>query len=429
METTSPSNHPATAATSIPSGYRTLIACLRGAFNGVPPEVPLEPADWPSVFRQACEQGVDTFLYPWLATRIPERFSATANVSVDSAPAAWRARFLEALPHTSLRQRQIADILAALADAGVDVLVLKGAWLGATVYDDPVQRTMSDIDLLVRATDRDACHARLLALGYAIRTDTLHNRFAYDQSYVHPAYREHIELHWHFSSDMTGGAPVPDIAAIWQKTSPSVCCGQPVRTLAPEDQLAHVVQHMLHHVFAVPLRVYVDIALLVRKYGESLTPALLDAAGGRWRTGLGIPFALGMASELLACPLPPALRPYAPELAAPRRAQALLALFELPTAQARSGESTLLRFRTSSALARLRLVLGRIFMPRAFLAMRYPCARQAWGLPLAWFCRARDLHRQNRDRMKAMLTPGTEEEKFFRTAASRADLTDWLLRG
>ena len=186
---------------------------------------------------------------------------------------------------------------------------------------------------------------------------------------------------------------------------------------------------MLHHVFAAPLRAYVDIGLLVRKHGERLTPALLDAAGGRWRTGRGIPFALRLASELLACPLPPALCPSVPELPAPRRAQALQALFDLPAAQARSGESTLLRFRASSAPARLRLVLGRIFMPRAFLAMRYPCARHAWGLPLAWLCRARDLHRQNRARMKAMLTPGTEEDRFFRNAASRADLTGWLLRG
>jgi len=412
--------------TSIPPDYRTLIACLRGAFNGTPPNVSLEAADWPAVFRQAREQGVDAYLYPWLAAQLPKLFAAPADAP-DSAPAAWRARFLETLPHTALRRRQLAEILAALAGARIDVMVLKGAWLGETVYDDPAQRTMSDIDLLIRADDRDACHACLLNLGYTARADALHNRFAYDQAYVHSSHRDFVELHWHVTSDMDGKTPVPDIAAIWRETVPAVFLGHPVRALPPADQLAHLVQHMLHHLFAAPLRAYVDIALLVRKHGD-LAPAALAAAGARWKTGSGIPFTLWLASGLLGVPLPPALRAFAPEPAESRRAQAVQALFDLPTAHARGGETTLLRFKGASPSGRLRLVLSRIFMPRPFLVLHYPCARHACALPLAWLRRACDLRRQNRARIKAMLTPGTAEERLLRNAASRADLTDWLLR-
>ncbi|HNX34767.1 MAG TPA: nucleotidyltransferase family protein [Kiritimatiellia bacterium] len=412
----------------IPTEYRVLIACLRSAFTGTPPDGTPASADWTVFFRQAREHGVDTYLYPWLATRIPTLFSGRAD-TCDPAPPAWRTRFLEALPHASQRRRQLSDILKAFADARLDVIVLKGAWLSETVYDDPAQRTMSDIDLLVRADARDACHAVLLGLGYAARSDTLHSRFAYDQTYDHPEHRDFLELHWHVASDMDSGAPAPDIAAIWRHTSSAVFCGHPVRSLSPEDQLAHLVQHMLHHLFAAPLRVYVDIALLVRKYGDRLTPAAIEAAGARWRTGRAIPFVLRLASELLAFTLPSALRVYAQEPDAVRRSQALQALFHLPEAHERSGEVTLLRFKEASSLGRLRLVLARIFMPRTFLSLHYPCARRTCGLPLAWFRRACDLRRHNRAKIKALLTPGSAEEQRLKDAALRADLTAWLLHG
>jgi hypothetical protein len=409
----------------IPDDHRGLIACLRGALNDAPPDADLASADWPLLFRRAREQGVDTYLYPWLAARLPDVFSAR-NAPPDSVPAAWRARFLEALPRASLRRRQLAGILAAFERARLDVVPLKGAWLGETAYDDPALRTMSDLDLLIRPERREACHAVLLGLGYTARSDTLHTPFAYDQSYTHPAHRLPLELHWDVSSALERDTPVADTEAVWRQTVPGLCCGHAVRALPAEDQLAHLVHHMLHHLFAVPLRAYLDIALLLRKHGNALTPAALEAAGLRWRTGRAVPFALRLTGELLARPLPAALCGFAPPLDARRRDQALHALFNLPTARARSAETTLLRFRRASAAGRLRLVLSRVFMPRAFLAVRYPCARRPWGLPLAWFCRARDLRREHREKLKALLARDPAEARRLDTAAMRQELSRWL---
>lgn len=151
----------------IPPDYRALIGLLRCAIRRAPAErALLTEADWPATLRLARQHGVDTYLYPWLAEHAPALFSARADVPPDSAFAAWRTLFLEAIPRTLLRQRQLAEILAALARARIEVIPLKGTWLGETVYDDPVQRSMSDIDLLVRAVDRDPCDTLLCSLGY-----------------------------------------------------------------------------------------------------------------------------------------------------------------------------------------------------------------------------------------------------------------------
>ena len=411
----------------IPPECRTLIACLRGAVNGQPPDRELASADWRAVSRQAREHGVDTYLYPWLAAHVPDLFSIRTAVAADSAPAAWRAAFFDALPRSVQRKRQLAELLAACANARIDVIPLKGAWLSEAVYDDPAQRSMTDLDLLIRAGDRDACHALFLTLGYTAKADTLHNVYACDQSYRHPAHPLCVELHWHVASILVRDAPIPDIAAIWENTSAAVCCGQPVRLFSPADQVAHLTQHILHHLFAVPLRGHLDIALYLRKHGSRVTVDALASAARRWKTGRATPFILSLASELLAAPLPLALQSLSTGLDEGRLAQAGQIIFDLPAARSCAGETTLLRFKHASALGRLGLVLNRIFMPRAFLLLHYPSARHRYGLPYAWLRRALDLRRQNRERIRALLCSGTPEAGTLANAERRVDLVNWLL--
>jgi len=412
---------------AIPPDYRALIDCLRSAVNATP-DAPPADTDWATLFSRARQQGVDAFLYPWLASRLPELFSARA-ASGNTPAAEWRMHFLATLAQTALRQKQLAELLSACATARIEVLPLKGAALGETVYDDPAQRTMCDLDLLVRTSDCNACHGLLLSLGYTVKTMTLGNPYFSDQSYYHPSYPWFVELHWHVASRHLPDLPTPDLDAIWQRTSAASCCGHPVRVFAPEDQLGHLVQHMVHHLFAVPLRSYLDIALFLRKYGERLTPDMLAATSRRWKTGRGLPFVLQLVSHLFGLPPPAAIREHvrlADEDAA-HYAQALQTLFALPETPAHSAETTLLRFRDASPVGRLRLVLSRIFMPRAFLAPQYPCARHVCGLPLAWLQRALDLRRLYRQQIQALLTPGTQGPSYLANTERRLTLVRWLL--
>lgn len=412
---------------AIPPAYGTLVDCLRSAVNATSYTPPAD-TDWASLFAQARQQHVDAFLYPWLATRVPDLFSARAAPG-DTPAANWRMRFLATLAQTTRRQQQLAELLSACADARIDVLPLKGAALSESVYDDPAQRTMCDLDLLVRAADCSACHRLFLSLGYAVKTVTLGNPYSSDQAYYHPSYPWFVELHWHVASRRLPDTPIPDLDAIWQNTSEAVCCGQPVRALAAEDQLGHLVQHMVHHLFAVPMRSYLDIALFLRKHGEHLTPDRLAAASRRWKTGRGLPFVLQVVTFLFRLPPPAAIREQVrlTDEDAERYAQALQTLCALPEAPARSAETTLLRFRDASPLGRLRLVLSRIFMPRAFLIPQYPCARHVCGLPLAWLQRARDLRRLHRRRIRALFDPVTQESRGLASTERRLALVRWLL--
>lgn len=415
--------------TVIPESRLALVTALRGTFRPLgEPWPPSAAIDWTALFHQARAHGIDTFLYPWLTARFPDLFSVR-TAAPDSVPAAWRVLFMQALTKTLQRQRQLKEIVSAFEHARIEPLIVKGAWLAETVYDDPVQRSMCDLDVLIRGKDCDTCHAILQTLHYAAKTERRHNRFAYDQVYLRPGTEYPLELHWHVTSDLDSDTLKPDIDAIWRQTLPARYQGVPVRSLPPADQLAHQIQHILHHRFAMPLRGYLDIALLVRKFGDGLSPDALTAAGGRWKTGRGIPFLLRMACDLFDRPLPDRLADFAPPLPPDRLAQAAQALFGLSAEQVYQGETALLRFSQANPFAKVRLMLSRIFMPRAFLTMEYPCARHVAGLPCAWVRRARDLYRRHRSEIRSLCRDGHDSARLVGHSSLRADLVEWLLRG
>jgi hypothetical protein len=65
-----------------------------------------------------------------------------------------------------LRQREVIQVLEALAGADVDALLLKGTALAYSVYDRPSSRPRVDTDLLVARPSVDRVRRTMSALGY-----------------------------------------------------------------------------------------------------------------------------------------------------------------------------------------------------------------------------------------------------------------------
>jgi hypothetical protein len=287
---------------------------------------------------------------------------------------------------------------------------------------------MCDLDLLVHSSDVDRCHSLLLSLGYFIKEDLRHNAYACDQTYYHHSHRWFVELHWTFASNMDTCLSKPDIDAVWRNTSETELWGHPVHVLSHEDQLAHLVQHILHHHFTIPIRGYLDIAVCLKRFGQKLQPAVLDSAANRWKIGRSIPFVLKLVSDLFDIKTPDELKRSSLIVTAEQYMRVFNILFDLPETRDRDGETTLLRFQQASPIGRLKLVLARIFMPRAFLIPTYPYARHFYGLPIAWFCRAMRLIRNNRRKIKRMNDPRSSAAKALANADTRMRMVETLLQ-
>lgn len=60
----------------------------------------------------------------------------------------------------------VADVARKLADPGIPVMPVKGALLQHWLYEDPSERPLTDVDILVRPEDFEKAVETLLSLGY-----------------------------------------------------------------------------------------------------------------------------------------------------------------------------------------------------------------------------------------------------------------------
>jgi len=130
-------------------------------------------------------------------------------------------------------------LLAALAEAGIDTLMLKGGALAATLYGDAGLRPMSDLDVLVPTARARAAIDALERHGWtpriAITPGFIRTQHAADMIAEGGALK--CDLHWHAYWECCQ----PDADAdLWAASTVLVFEGVPTRTLAPADQLLHV---------------------------------------------------------------------------------------------------------------------------------------------------------------------------------------------
>jgi len=130
-------------------------------------------------------------------------------------------------------------LLATLADAGIDTLMLKGGALAATVYGDPGLRPMSDLDVLVPTARARAAIDALERHGWApriaITPGFIRTQHAADLVAVSGTAK--CDLHWHAYWECC--RPDADVD-LWAASTALDFEGVPTRALAPADQLLHV---------------------------------------------------------------------------------------------------------------------------------------------------------------------------------------------
>jgi hypothetical protein len=405
----------------LPAPCRELVQWLRATLAG---RQPAFVTDWTTLLQQATGHGVDAFLYPALATLPANRQPPPA------VRARWRQQSLSAAAAAVHREAQTRELLSALAEARVCSVPLKGAWLAAKVYPEPGQRAMDDIDVLVPPAELARAQEVLGRLGYTPHGNTASLELDCDQVYTCPRHAWPLELHWNLG--VAGGPPLhrPEVPGLWRRLVPDTLLDAPVRALCPEEHLVYLTYHVLHHRFLLPLRGYVDLVLLGRLAGDSARRATLQTIAAEWGLTHALPRVLAIACELFDQPPPGALAGWMPDAReGPQCEQAVRTILRSYAQRALPAEQTLLAFQARPPLARVGLLLSRIFMPRAFLRRKYACARWRLGLPLAYFLRARDLLRRNAGSIRQTLQHDPALAQQLDLAAARKQLLHWTLAG
>jgi putative nucleotidyltransferase-like protein len=123
------------------------------------------------------------------------------------------------LAHEILRRRETARVLDAFSARGLDVLLVKGAALAYSVYDEAWLRPRVDTDLLVDSGSLVAADRLLQGLGYAPAPDISTGEFVSHQ--VAYAHRDRhglshvIDLHWKTANPQLLADALP-FAILWR---------------------------------------------------------------------------------------------------------------------------------------------------------------------------------------------------------------------
>lgn len=161
------------------------------------------------------------------------------------------------------------EILGYLSRASIPALALKGLALGATVYESPGLRTVSDLDILVPG--RDLFRAMEALKGHGLRSGpgepTAPADLRANHAHVFYPSKRHemsVDLHWHVLSSARGD---DDDAPFWSEARPLTIGSTRTLGLCPEDQLLHVLVHGVRWTRVPHVRWVADATLLLRKAG------------------------------------------------------------------------------------------------------------------------------------------------------------------
>ena len=144
------------------------------------------------------------------------------------------------------RQAALWDIerdrlLSVLAREGLDPVVLKGAALRETVYAEPAERSMGDLDLLLPAEQIDAARIALERVGYRAGGDQV--LAAYRRHHFHvPLTHANgfvVEIHWALSRPALGFT-LDERAFLSRALVRPRPAGRPLKVPSPEDMILHL---------------------------------------------------------------------------------------------------------------------------------------------------------------------------------------------
>ncbi len=211
--------------------------------------------DWETVVVTAIALGLAPLLHRQLVDRpdlIPPL--ALAKLAVTRQAHARRNQAIAG---------QLAEILAACAAAQIEVIVLKGALLAPTVYNDPGLRPMNDIDLLFRPQDVARVGPVLESLGYRGKHKTAGqgpgvtkhlstyrrsgNEGATPNPYLSAGGDRTVEPHSSLEESWFG-LKVDITPGVWARAVPITLHDQHAYRLSTADTVLHLAVHAVFHV-------------------------------------------------------------------------------------------------------------------------------------------------------------------------------------
>lgn len=268
-------------------------------------QVSLTLEEWAAVLPVLHTHRLAGFVY----TRV--RQTSSWRTLPDSVQQALSTEFQDLSVRAYWLEAELANIVATLASKNIEVILLKGAALGRTLYNNLVERPINDFDLFVRRQHVNQAQQALTDLGYYNPQKKSLAWLADWQRYYEaelPLIRPSenaglhvLELHWALLEAPYYIDLIP-VEEIWQHARPAPALPY---ALVPDlsTLLIHACAHLaLHHSDDQLLFWLLDIDRMLRS-PEFDWPATFERAQ-RWQLDMALVRIIQQAIEILETPLP-----------------------------------------------------------------------------------------------------------------------------
>jgi hypothetical protein len=235
---------------------------------------------WEYVVLRACETGVGALLL-----RALDEQGASVPCGARMQLEAFREHVAAEAAYTLPRVRRA---LAALQDAGVPLLLLKGAALQVAMYAAPGLRPMVDADVLIRVEDAGRADRALRVAGCRPGAELLREdfypRYYYEREYFTPDEPlVKIDLHVRPLRPLRFARRLPE-DALWNDTRTVDFGGMAVSIPNPVNMLIHLAAHAACHGTGM-LKWWFDIYAWYNHYKELIQADELRARCRAWSLG------------------------------------------------------------------------------------------------------------------------------------------------
>ena len=191
--------------------------------------------------------------------------------------------------------------VAQLAAAGIDMLLLKGAALVLSYYQNHALRPMADVDLVIPRTRLDEALSILARLGwrFAREPDRDMIRFHHALQCFGPDGGE-IDLHWRVTYEISE----EDDDSFRDTAEPVVFMGTTVRQLDATHLLFQVIVHGVRWNLETPIRWIPDALAILRARSRDIDWKLLQTLAEKHRLSFRLGLGHNYLTDTFGAPVP-----------------------------------------------------------------------------------------------------------------------------
>lgn len=199
-----------------------------------------EALQWEQITHSAFSENIAPLLY--LNLRDFEGANLVPQNTLDKLKKAYYANLARNIELFS----ELGRILNAFKTNNVDTMVLKGAALANTVYDNVALRSMADMDILVKENDLPHVKGIMSDLNYTVNTEVRSEEWYKKKHGFHLAPFKHkrksvaVEIHWSIARQSFG----ININEWWKRARDVSIDNSPVFIPSAEHMLFHLCLHL-----------------------------------------------------------------------------------------------------------------------------------------------------------------------------------------